>query len=286
MGMWSSPRWTLSRRWWQGDVAVSLLQVAFSLTWREAVGALASSGHLLPAEMLLQAPPCTPVQHSSQLPCSSWPWAGWCPWGELPALPCRWRKDDSFSSPPSLLPLFLHHSPALAPQFWLQEAKQSSAAVVLLYLQVLQRDARHLLPSGSKNIAVAAVRFRSKALIESSGTLLTRIKTKCFIFLLKNCFLLYFAWSAEVGKFISTCAKIMNYWWHQTWISILWGKKSCVILTAFPDNCVLFFILISLSCLIVNTCLFFVNICHSFQCLIFIKNSYSVPGPRDRIPEL
>lgn len=40
--------------------------MAFSLTWRETVGALASCGHLLPAEMLLQTPLCTPVRHSSQ----------------------------------------------------------------------------------------------------------------------------------------------------------------------------------------------------------------------------
>lgn len=58
----------------------------------------------------------------------------------------------------------------------------SSACVLQLYLHMLQNDARHSLPSGSKNIAVAAVCFRSKILIASSGTLLARIRPKILFF--------------------------------------------------------------------------------------------------------
>lgn len=221
--------WTLSRRWWQGDVFVSLLQGMGGLQvlpgekqwepWQGVVTSCLQRCSCRAPSVLLWD-----TAHSLQLLAMG---RVVVPWGVLPALPCKWRKDLSFSSlfVVSVEFLCLLHSPALPGWFWLEEAKQSPAAVVLLYLHVLQHDARHSLPSGSKNTAVAAVCFKSKVLIASSGTLLTRIKIKYCIFLLKNCFLLYFAWSAEVGKFLSTRAKTVNYWLHQAWISILGGKK-------------------------------------------------------------
>jgi len=54
--------------------------------------------------------------------------------------------------------------------------------LLLLYLRRLQNDARHSLPSGSKNIVVAAVWFRNKILIASSGTLLARIRPQILLF--------------------------------------------------------------------------------------------------------
>lgn len=88
--------WALSRRWWQGDVSVSLLQGrgAFSLTgeeqwepWQALLSCCLQGCSCRSPSVLLWS-----TAHHLLLLAMARVVA---PWGMLPALPCKWRKDGS-----------------------------------------------------------------------------------------------------------------------------------------------------------------------------------------------
>lgn len=98
-----------------GDREMSLCpccraEVAFSLTWRGTVGALASCAQLLSAESLLQVPFCTAVKHSS------WPWQGGASMRSAASLALKMKETwVPFFSFPCREFLCLPLSPALPP---------------------------------------------------------------------------------------------------------------------------------------------------------------------------